>query len=163
MSCQNILTTLKNISDVELLSKYYISSMFPIQQVIVITSLSSNAITRKALPIMDMKINIQEDNGLKMTEYKALKDARWRMLNVAYLEWRPFVFKNTEGKVVGITYDIWKLIAHKVGFTMSFSPKGSYSEMYQHVANGTADFAMPSDSFSPSMLEVHFKKTKSIL
>ncbi len=154
MPCQNILLTLKNVSEIESLHKFYLSTMAPIQQVVVVTSLPSYAITRKALPFVDTRIITEGDDDLKIIEYSALQDTRWRRLNVAYLEWIPFVYQDLEGNILGISYDIWKIIGNKVGFTMSFSPKGSYSEMYEHVANGTADFALPSDSFSPSMLEV---------
>ncbi len=145
---------LENNTEVNQLNQYYLSSISPIQLVIVISSVSHNELMRQEVLFFNIRIIKQNNNALKVMEYDAMRDGRWRRLNVVFLEWIPSIYTNSEGNIVGVTYDIWKIIGEKVGFTMSFSSMSSYSEMYKNIANGTADLALPADSLNPSMLEV---------
>ncbi len=129
--------------------------MTPTQLVIIISSHSSKVLARQALPFVDLRMVTRNDVGFVVDTYSALADKRWRRLHAVFIPWPPIVYLNSKGGVTGARIDLWKLIGEKVGFSMSFSQKKSYSEMYNLLANGTADIALPDDSMDGNMLQVN--------
>ncbi len=98
---------------------------------------------------------ISHDDVAEIHRYLADENKRWKHLKVSYTEFAPYLFTNLNGRLSGITFDIWKISSAKLDLKLDFSKKvKTYADGYQSLAMREVDLALPQDSMWTTMFQV---------